>query len=42
MAPQAMALVQILFDPVERVARMAMFGIIGGLAAIAGRSLAAC
>jgi MFS family permease len=36
MAPQAMALVQVLFDPLERVARMAMFGVIGGLAAIAG------
>ena len=36
MAPQALALVQVLFDPLERVARMAMFGIIGGLAAIAG------
>jgi MFS family permease len=36
MAPQAMALVQVLFDPLERVARMAMFGVIGGLAAVAG------
>lgn len=36
MAPQAMALVQVLFSPLERVARMAMFGVIGGLAAIAG------
>ncbi|RVU07561.1 MFS transporter [Novosphingobium umbonatum] len=36
MAPQAMALVQVLFDPLERVSRMAMFGIIGGLASIAG------
>ena len=36
MAPQSMALMQVLFDPLERVARMAMFGLIGGLAAIAG------
>jgi MFS family permease len=36
MAPQSLALVQILFSPLERVSRMAMFGIIGGLAAIAG------
>ena len=36
MAPQAMALMQVLFDPLERVARLAMFGLIGGVAAIAG------
>ena len=36
MAPQAMALMQVLFDPLERVSKMAMFGLIGGLAAIAG------
>eukprot|EP01037_Dinobryon_pediforme_P012150 gene12150-12236_t len=36
MAPQAMALLQVLFDPLERVAKMATFGLIGGLAAIAG------
>lgn len=36
MAPQSMALVQVLFEPLERVSRMAMFGVIGGLAAIAG------
>lgn len=36
MAPQAMALMQILFDPLERVSKMALFGVIGGLAAIAG------
>lgn len=36
MAPQAMALLQVLFDPLERVGKMALFGIIGGLAAIAG------
>jgi EmrB/QacA subfamily drug resistance transporter len=36
MAPQAMALMQVLFDPLERVAKLALFGLIGGLAAIAG------
>ena len=36
MAPQALALMQVLFDPLERVAKMAMFGLIGGLASIAG------
>ena len=36
MAPQSMALLQVLFDPLERVARMALFGVVGGLAAIAG------
>ncbi|HEY6868513.1 MAG TPA: MFS transporter, partial [Novosphingobium sp.] len=36
MAPQSMALMQVLFDPLERVAKMAMFGLIGGLAAIVG------
>ena len=36
MAPQAMALVQVIFEPLERVSRMAMFGVIGGLASIAG------
>ncbi|MDQ4419303.1 MFS transporter [Sphingobium sp. DEHP117] len=36
MAPQALALLQVLFDPLERVAKMALFGVIGGLAAIAG------
>lgn len=36
MAPQSLALMQVLFNPLERVARMAMFGLIGGLAAIAG------
>ncbi|MDE2410253.1 MAG: MFS transporter [Sphingomonadales bacterium] len=36
MAPQSLALMQVLFDPLERVAKMAMFGLIGGLAAIAG------
>lgn len=36
MAPQAMALLQVLFDPLERVSKLALFGVIGGLAAIAG------
>lgn len=36
MAPQGMALVQLLFSPLERVTRMAMFGLIVGLAAIIG------
>ena len=36
MAPQSMALLQVLFDPLERVSKLAMFGVIGGLAAIAG------
>ena len=36
MAPQFMALLQVLFDPLERVSKLALFGVIGGLAAIAG------
>ena len=36
MAPQALALVQVIFEPLERVSRMALFGVIGGLASIAG------
>jgi MFS family permease len=36
MAPQSLAFMQILFDPLERVAKLALFGVIGGLAAIAG------
>lgn len=36
MAPQVMAIVQVLYDPLERVARLAWFGIVGGLAAILG------
>ena len=36
MAPQSMALLTVLFDPLERVAKMALFGVVGGLAAIAG------
>ena len=36
MAPQFMALMQVLFEPLERVSKLAMFGVIGGLAAIIG------
>ncbi len=36
MAPQTMAIIQILFTPLERVSRLAYFGVIVGLAAIAG------
>ncbi|WP_239019774.1 MFS transporter [Sphingomonas suaedae] len=36
MGPQVMAIVQVLFTPLERVARLAWFGVIGGLAAILG------
>lgn len=36
MGPQVMAIVQILFTPLERVARLAWFGVVGGLAAIVG------
>lgn len=36
MAPQSMALMQLLFSPIERVSKLAMFGVIGGIAAIAG------
>lgn len=36
MAPQVMAVVQVLYDPLERVSRLAWFGVIGGLAAILG------
>jgi MFS family permease len=36
MAPQSLAFMQILFDPLERVSKLALFGVIGGLAAIAG------
>ncbi|MDE1917696.1 MAG: MFS transporter [Sphingomonadales bacterium] len=36
MAPQSLALMQILFEPLERVSKLALFGVIGGLAAIAG------
>ena len=36
MSPQALALMQVLFTPLERVSKLALFGLIGGLAAIAG------
>jgi EmrB/QacA subfamily drug resistance transporter len=36
MAPQFMALMQIMFAPLERIAKLALFGMIGGLAAILG------
>lgn len=36
MAPQTMAIVQLLYTPLERVTRLAWFGIIVGLAAIIG------
>lgn len=36
MSPQALALMQVLFDPLERVSKLALFGLIGGLASIAG------
>jgi EmrB/QacA subfamily drug resistance transporter len=36
MAPQFMALLQVLFDPLERVSKLALFGVLGGIAAIAG------
>ncbi len=36
MGPQTMAIVQLLFTPLERVSRLAYFGIIIGLAAIVG------
>lgn len=36
MAPQVMAIVQLLYTPLERVARLAWFGVLGGLAAILG------
>ncbi|MBT0669179.1 MFS transporter [Novosphingobium profundi] len=36
MAPQVMALVQVLFAPLERVAKLAWVGVIGGLSAICG------
>lgn len=34
MAPQVMAMVQILYSPVERIAKLAFFGLLGGLAAV--------
>lgn len=36
MGPQVMAIVQHLFSPLERVSKLAWFGVIGGLAAIVG------
>jgi EmrB/QacA subfamily drug resistance transporter len=36
MGPQVMAIVQILYSPLERVGRLAWFGVLGGLAAILG------
>ena len=36
MAPQSMAIVQLLYTPLERVSRLAWFGVIVGLAAILG------
>lgn len=36
MAPQVMALIQVLFEPLERVAKLAWVGVIGGLSAICG------
>ncbi|WP_267388414.1 MFS transporter [Sphingomonas sp. GC_Shp_3] len=36
MAPQVIALIQLMYSPLERVSRMAVFGLVGGLAAIAG------
>ncbi len=36
MSPQALALMQVLFTPLERVSKLALFGLVGGLAAIGG------
>ena len=36
MSPQALALLQVLFEPLERVRKLALFGLVGGLASIAG------
>lgn len=36
MTPQVMAIVQILYSPLERVSRLAWFGVVGGLSAILG------
>jgi EmrB/QacA subfamily drug resistance transporter len=36
MAPQFMALMQVLFDPLERVSKLALFGLIGGISSIVG------
>lgn len=36
LSPQALALMQVLFTPLQRVSKLALFGLVGGLAAIAG------
>jgi len=36
MAPQFMALMQVLFEPLERVSKLALFGLIGGISSIVG------
>lgn len=36
MAPQVMTMIQLLYDPVERIGRIAWFGVVGGLSAIVG------
>ena len=36
MAPQVLALMQVMYAPLERVARLSWFGVIGGLSAILG------
>lgn len=36
MSPQFMALMQVMFAPLERVSKLALFGLLGGLSAIAG------
>lgn len=36
MGPQVMAVVQVLFSPVERIAKLAWFGTLGGIAAVLG------
>jgi MFS family permease len=36
MSPQFMALLQVMFQPLERVSKLALFGLIGGLASIIG------
>lgn len=36
MAPQVMAIIQLLYSPRERVSRLALVGVVGGLSAVAG------
>lgn len=36
MAPQVLSMMQLLYTPVERIARLSWFGIIGGVSALAG------